>query len=145
MSFDEEITGRIIQCSIRVHQKLGPGFVENIYQRAMLIELRLDRIRFEVQKKIEIYYEGIKIGRHAIDLIVEDEVVVELKSVKALGNEQYAQVRSYLRASGLKIGLLINFAGERADYRRITSPPSPAITLSPKRKEFPSDGAESDR
>lgn len=126
MRYGEELSGRIISCVIRVHQTLGPGYSEPIYKRAMLIELRKQNLNFECEKEVTIFYDGVEIGRYRIDLVVEGKLIVELKVAEALGKAQYAQLRSYLAATGLNIGLLVNFAGERADYRRVISPASPA-------------------
>lgn len=120
MAFDNhKLTGVILSAVIHVHQVLGPGFLEKIYRRALLIELRKRGLKVEVEKHVIINYEGQVIGRHILDLIVEDRVVIELKTVETLSKAHYAQLRSYLKASSLTAGLLINFAGERADFRRV--------------------------
>jgi GxxExxY protein len=141
MICDDEITATIIHCVIRVHQVLGPGYSEGVYRRAMVIELRKQKLEIEVEKVVFIYYDNVKIGRHVIDIVVAKKVVLELKAVDALGKAHYAQVRSYLKSTGLKVGLLVNFDTERADYRRITSPPSPTIAPSPKKEELSGDEA----
>lgn len=117
----DELTARIIWCVIRVHQTLGPGFLETVYRRALAIELRCAGLSVAVEKRIAVYYEGIEVGRHRMDLIVDDRVIVELKTVEAFSKAHYAQVRSYLKATGLDVALLANFAGELADIRRIES------------------------
>lgn len=116
---DEHITERIIGCAMKVHRILGPGFLEKIYRRAMLLELHGQNLRVETEKHVAIFYNGKKVGRHHLDLLVEEKVVVELKIVEALSKAHYAQLRSYLKASNLETGLLINFAGESLDFRRI--------------------------
>jgi GxxExxY protein len=115
----DTVTGRVIQCVIHVHQVLGPGFLESIYRRALLIELHRRQLKAECEKEVVIRYEGQEVGKHRLDILVEREVVVELKTVESLGKAHYAQVRSYLKATGLAVGLLINFAAHRADFRRI--------------------------
>ena len=117
---EDVLTERIIECVIRVHQALGPGFLECIYQNALLIELELHGLRVEREREILIHYAGRLIGKHKLDLVVEQTVILELKAVDELSRAHYAQVRSYLRASGLKTALLINFAKEKADFRRIS-------------------------
>jgi GxxExxY protein len=114
-----DITGSIITCIIRVHQCLGPGFVEKIYRRALIVECARRGIRIETEKEVNIYYEGVHVGRHVLDLLVEGKVIVELKTVEALSKAHYKQVRSYLRATDLEIALLVNFADVRSDVRRI--------------------------
>jgi GxxExxY protein len=113
------LTDRIIYCVIKVHQTLGPGFLEKVYRHALRIELRKQNLTAEVEKPVFVYYEGQKVGRHRLDFLVEGQVILELKTVEALSRAHYAQVRSYLKATGLRLGLLINFADERAEFRRI--------------------------
>lgn len=118
-SSQDVLTRRIIECIIRVHQVLGPGFLETIYRHALLIELRSRGLDTETEKEIVIRYEGRVVGKHRLDLLVEGQVIVELKTVEALNKVHYAQVRSYLKATGLKTALLVNFASDTADFRRI--------------------------
>lgn len=115
-----QITECIIGCVFRVHQELGPGFRENIYKRALLIELRRENLSYELEMPVTIFYQKQDIGFQRIDLVVGGSVVVELKARDALGQAQYAQVKSYLAATGIETGLLINFSGDRADVRRVT-------------------------
>ena len=115
----DTLTERVILCIIRVHQTLGPGFLESVYQRALLIELHKQNLAAEFEKEIVIYSDGQKVGRHCLDLLVEGRLILELKTVEALSKAHYAQVRSYLKASRLDIALLVNFATDRADFRRI--------------------------
>lgn len=115
----DELTGRVIQCIIEVHQTLGPGFLESVYRRAMLIELRRQGLGADTEKVVVVYYAGEEVGRHRIDILVEEQLILELKTVEALCKAHYAQVRSYLRATRLETALLINFATDRADFRRV--------------------------
>ena len=96
----EGLTERIIGAAIEVHRRLGPGFIESIYQAALLIELRKRGIQHESQVSIPISYDGETIGDHRLDLIVEREIVVELKAVKNLDDAHFTIVKSYLRAAG---------------------------------------------
>lgn len=116
---DEELTGKIIECIIAVHQELGPGFLESIYRRALLIEMRKQGLAAETEKEVIIYYDGQEVGRHRLDILAEERVVVELKTVESLSKAHYAQVRSYLKATVLELGILVNFTGEKADFRRV--------------------------
>ncbi|MEW6619366.1 MAG: GxxExxY protein [bacterium] len=113
------LTEIIIQCIIKTHQTLGPGFLESIYRRAMVIELTKQGLRVETEKEILIYYEGEEVEKHRLDILVESKVIVELKTVEELSKAHYAQVRSYLKATGVKVALLVNFAKEKADFRRV--------------------------
>ena len=117
----DELTARILYCVIRVHQILGPGFLESIYRRALLIELKRQNLYVECEKQITIYYEGQEVGIHRLDLVVENKVILELKTVESLSRAHYAQVRSYLKATGIKTALLINLSGEKADIRRLNA------------------------
>jgi GxxExxY protein len=130
---DDHLTNRIIFCVIRVHQTLGPGFLEAVYRRALVIELSKHNFTIEVEKEILVYYDGQKVGRHRLDLLIEGKVIVELKAVEALSKADYAQVRSYLKAAQLNLALLVNFSSERADFRRIEflHPPIPISPISP--------------
>jgi|SRR5712672_1252288 len=114
------ITERTIGCAIEVHRALGPGLLEHTYEEAMCVEMDRRRLRFTRQSMFPVSYKGTLIGEHRIDLIVEDAVVVELKSVERFDPVFMAQVLSYLRCTGLRIGLLINFNGRvlRTGVRR---------------------------
>ncbi|HEV2549967.1 MAG TPA: GxxExxY protein [Stellaceae bacterium] len=125
---EDALTRLVIEAIIAVHNTLGPGFVEQIYQRALAIELTKKGLRFATEAEIEISYEGQMIGRHRLDFLIEGKVIVELKTVEDLGRAHYAQVRSYLRATGLEVALLVNFSKERADYRRVVSSPHPPLS-----------------
>jgi len=115
----DKLTELIIQSIIRVHQILGPGFLESIYRKALMIELMKQELNVETEKEAVVYYEAEEVGRHRLDIVVGDRIIIELKTVEELSKAHYAQVRSYLKATGLKIGLLVNFAKEKADFRRI--------------------------
>src|SRR4051794_16347006 len=116
---ERKLTAVIIQAIIKVHQTLGPGFLESIYREALLRELSRRHLSVEKEKKIKVYYEGEEIGEHRLDILVENLVIVELKTVEDLSKAHYAQVRSYLKATNLELAIPVNFAKERADYRRI--------------------------
>ena len=115
----DKLTEVVIQCVIQVHKKLGPGFLESIYRKALVVELRSHGLRVETEKEVVITYEGQEVGRHRLDIVVAGERIVELKTVEDLSKAHYAQVRSYLKATGLNVALLVNFATPMADYRRI--------------------------
>ena len=103
------ITEKIIGCAISVHKQLGPGLLESIYESALNIELNKSGLELERQKRIDVRYDGIIIGKHRLDLLVENKVVVELKSVERFDSVFQAQLLSYLKLGGYPIGLLINF------------------------------------
>lgn len=116
---DVELTETIIACVIKVHQALGPGFIEKIYQNAMAFELAQRGISFEVEKRIMIYYAGHPMGLHRLDMLVADRVILETKAVNDFCAYDYARLRSYLKAAGCRVGLLVNFNKEKADFRRV--------------------------
>jgi GxxExxY protein len=109
MSEKDTLTERIIGCAIEVHRNLGPGLLEATYEAAMRIELADARLTFQRQPVYPVLYKGRQIGEYRLDLIVEDAVVVELKSVERFDAIFEAQILTYLRVTGKKVGLLINF------------------------------------
>jgi GxxExxY protein len=115
----EELTERIIGAAIDVHKKLGPGFLESIYENALVIALEKIGLKVERQKEISVIFEGKEIGRHRLDLLVDDTIILELKAVKYFEDVHFAVVRSYLRAFGLQHGLLMNFSKTVLDVKRV--------------------------
>jgi GxxExxY protein len=110
-----EIMGAIFE----VHKKLGPGFLESIYEKALIQELSNRGMKVETQKIIDLTYKNKKIGIHRLDLVVEDKVVVELKTVERFSVHHKAQLTSYLKASGYKLGILVNFSKSKVEYNRV--------------------------
>lgn len=106
---DDELTGRIIGAAIEVHRELGAGLLESVYEEALCYEFDLVGINYIRQAPTDIYYKKHKIKGFKIDLLVENEVVVELKAVTIKPNSVMSQTMSYLRATNLKRGLIINF------------------------------------
>jgi GxxExxY protein len=115
----DELSGKIIGAAIAVHKALGPGFLESIYDNAMKAALRHRGIVFESQKDVMIFFENEEVGEHRLDLLVERQVVVELKAIKALEDVHFAQVKSYLKATGAHVGLLINFNAPTLVIKRV--------------------------
>lgn len=115
----KSLTEKIIGSAIEVHRRLGPGFIESIYENALVIELRRKNLKVEQQKEVKIEYDGIEVGIHRMDLFVEDEIVVELKAIKNIDDIHFAIVRSYLKAVRKKHGLLLNFARVTLEVRRV--------------------------
>ncbi len=99
----------VIGAAIEVHRQLGPGFLESVYEEALCVELEDRQIPFERQKEISVLYKGRQIGQQRIDLLVGESLIVELKAIEALAEIHKAQVISYLKATRLSLGLLINF------------------------------------
>jgi len=116
----EELTGKIIGAAIEVHRQLGPGFIESIYENALVYELRKRGLLVEQQVEVPIIYDGkIEVGKHRIDLIVEKEIVVDLKAISELLAVHFAIVKSQLRAVKKKHGLLLNFAKVTLEAKRV--------------------------
>jgi GxxExxY protein len=105
-----ELTQRIIAAAIRVHRALGPGFLESVYEEALAVEFALSGIQFVRQKPIALFYKDHQIGEHRLDFLVEEKIVIELKAISALDDIHFAIGRSYLKATNLENGLLLNFA-----------------------------------
>ena len=105
----DELARAVIGAAIEVHRQLGPGFLESIYEEALCVELENRQIPFERQKEISVLYKNRQIGQQRIDLLVGKSLIVELKAVEALAEIHKAQVISYLKATHLSLGLLINF------------------------------------
>ncbi|MDH3314166.1 MAG: GxxExxY protein [Betaproteobacteria bacterium] len=113
------ITERIITCVYRVSNTLGSGFLEKVYENALAIELRKGGLKVEQQHPIRVLYNGQSVGDFAADLLVEDRVIVELKSARILDDVHSAQCLHYLKATGLRICLLVNFGRPRVEVKRL--------------------------
>lgn len=118
----DPITERIIGCAIEVHRQLGPGLLESAYETPLCIELAKNSVRFERQRVIPLIYNSVHVGDYKPDLIVENEVVVEIKSALHFEPVFIAQMLTYLRITGLRRGLIINFnkALLKAGIKRVT-------------------------
>jgi GxxExxY protein len=117
MGKHSNITGQIIQAFYSVYNTLGYGFLEKVYENALVIELRRQGLVVSAQQPISVYYQNQVVGEYIADVVVEDCVIVELKAVKKLAEEQEAQLLNYLKATRYEVGLLLNF-GEKAEVDR---------------------------
>lgn len=115
----EALSGKVLDAPVAVHKTLGPGFLECVYQKALEVSLGHRNITFETQNEIHVFFEEVDVGLHRLDLLVASEIIVELKAVKALDEIHYSQVRSYLKATGLHVGLLLNFNAPTLIIKRI--------------------------
>jgi GxxExxY protein len=115
----EELSSRILAAALEVHKALGPGFLEPIYQRAVEVALEHRGISFQRQKEVRVIFEDVDVGLHRLDLVVDAQIIVELKAVKALDDIHFAQLRSYLKATGLHTGLLLNFNAPTLVIKRV--------------------------
>ena len=114
----KEITEQIIASAIKIHNTLGNGFQEVIYQRAMEIEMPLHQLQFEREKVLPIFYRNIEIGTRRVDFFVEGKIMVELKALIKLENVHLSQAMNYCEAYNMEIGLLINFGAKNLEFKR---------------------------
>jgi len=114
----EELTEKIIGCAYKVYNKLGYGFLESVYEKALMIELKIAGLRNENQKPIKVYYEDEIVGDFKADIVVEDTVIIEIKSVRRIIKEFEVQLVNYLTATGKPVGLLLNFGEKKVDIKR---------------------------
>jgi GxxExxY protein len=123
------LTDKILGAAIAVHRTLGPGHQEAIYHKGLVLELRSVGCHTSSEVEVPILYRGVLLGRHRLDLVVASKAVVELRAVSRFDAAHFAQVRSYLAASGLPVGLLITFSGAKVECRRVY-PPQDRIAFS---------------
>ena len=115
----KELTDKIIGAAIEVHKQLGPGFIESFYEKTLMIELRKCDLQVKAQKEVIVKYDGIEVGRHRLDIFVEETIVIELKAIKDLEDIHFAIVKSYLKSVGKRHGLLLNFAKVKLEVKRV--------------------------
>jgi len=116
---DKELTEKIIGAAIAVHRQLGPGFLESIYEEALALEFAANGISFERQVPVSIFYRNQRIGEHRLDFLVGKTVVVELKAIHELEKIHFSIVRSYMKATNVQSGLLLNFATMPLTVKRV--------------------------
>ena len=114
-----EITEQIVGAAFEVHSVLGYGFLEKVYQRAMQVELVSRKLKAETESEIQVRYKGVVVGDYQADLLVEDKVIVELKVAKEYQPADEAQLLNELKATGIKVGLLINFGRAKVEFKRL--------------------------
>lgn len=115
----EQLTNQILKSAIKVHKKLGYGFVERIYEAGLEYELTKLGHKVERQKQLDIFYEDVLAGRYYADLIIDDQVIIELKATESLTLSNKLQLLHYLKATGYRVGLLINFGEEQIRVKRV--------------------------
>ncbi len=112
-----ELTDQIIKIFYRVYNKLGYGFLEKVYENALLIELGEEKIKAVAQAPIQVYYKGQILGEYFADILVDDKIIVEIKAAKNVVDEHEAQLLNYLKATNVEVGLLLNF-GPKPEVKR---------------------------
>ena len=113
------LTETILGAAFAVSNGLGSGFLEKVYENVLTVELRRRRMPFEQQRSFQIHYDGIVVGQYVADLVVDGRVIVEVKAAKQLDSVHDAQLLNYLRATGLRVGLLLNFGRPKLQYKRL--------------------------
>ena len=120
-AYYDSLTEEIIGCAYKVGTALGSGFLEKVYENALAIELTDTGLIVETQKPIKVFYQEQTVGEYFADMLVENDIIVELKAVKAIENIHFAQCQNYLKATGKKLGLVINFGGGKVNVRRVVN------------------------
>ncbi len=115
----EDLTYKIIGCAMEVHKHLGNGFQEVVYQRALAIEMQMQKIAFSREHEMPLQYKGYDIGTRRVDFFVEDKIMVEIKAIINLEDVHLAQAMNYVEAYNLEIGLLINFGSKSLQHKRV--------------------------
>jgi len=115
---DKELTRTIIAAAFEVHNTLGPGFLEKVYQNALAKELRLGGHQVKAEARIAVYYKDDVVGDYVADILVNERIILELKALDNLTSQHEAQLLNYLKATGYRIGLLLNFGTNRVQIRR---------------------------
>jgi len=115
----KDITSQILNAAFEVHNTLGRGFLEKVYENALLYELKQRGLKVETQKEIKVYYKKTEVGIYLADMIVEKKVIIELKVSEAISNIHETQLLNYLKASSYNVGLILNFAKTRLEYKRL--------------------------
>ena len=115
----DSLTEKIIGCAYEVSNELGSGFLEKVYEKALIVELSNSGLKVEAQKEIKVLYKGYDIGNYYPDIIVEDQVIIELKIIKQIERIHLGQVMNYLKACKLQYGLILNFGNPKVEVKRV--------------------------
>ena len=120
-----DLSGQVIGAAMKVHSALGPGFLESVYQNALVWELHKTGLKADAHKPISVYYDGQIVGAFTADLSVNDSLIVELKAIQSLSKAHEVQLVNYLVATGVDEGLLLNFDAERLEFKKKFRVPKP--------------------
>jgi GxxExxY protein len=113
-----DLAGQVIGRAMKVHTKLGHGFIESIYKNALTVELRRSDFTVEREKPTAVFYEGVNVGSFTIDMLVNDQLIIEAKAVQMLVKAHEVQLVNYLNATGIDEGLLLNFGAARLEFKK---------------------------
>lgn len=117
----EDITKKILEACFEVSNELGIGYLESVYEKALLIALRQKGLKAESQIPLQVKFRGEVVGMFFVDVLVENKILIELKVANGLSKENYAQTINYLKATSIEVGLLINFGTPKIEYRRFSN------------------------
>ena len=117
----EELSEKVIGACFEVSNELGIGFLESVYEKALLIALRDRGLKAESQVAVRVSFRNQAVGEFFADIVIEDQIIIELKAVRGIAVEHVAQVLNYLRATGKEVGLLVNFGTKKLEYRRFNN------------------------
>lgn len=117
----EDITKKILEACFEVSNELGIGYLESVYEKALLIALRQKGLKAENQIPLQVKFRGEVVGEFFVDILVENKILIELKVANGLTKEFYAQTINYLKSTGIEVGLLINFGNAKLEYRRFNN------------------------
>ena len=118
---EKVLSYQIVNAAFEVHNHLGPGFLEAIYEAAMVLELEARGHKVESQVRVPVYYRAQKIGEHVLDLLVDQKIILELKAVAEIAPIHQQQALSYLKATGLELAIVINFGASSVKYKRVAN------------------------
>jgi GxxExxY protein len=116
-----DLSYQTMEAVFEVHNVLGPGFIERVYEHALAHEFKLRAVSVERQKQVIVSYKGQEVGTHRLDFVIEGKIILELKAVSALTDVFKQQMASYLKATGMRLGILINFGTPRVEYIRVAN------------------------
>ncbi len=117
----KELSYNIVGCAMEVHNQLGFGFMEKVYENALIIELRNKDINVKQQYPIKVTYKGEIVGDYMADILIEDKIIVELKTSESISDAYRAQIINYIKATGIELGILINFGTKKLEYERFVN------------------------
>jgi GxxExxY protein len=115
----KELSYKIVELSLEVHNELGCGFLEKVYENALMLLLERDKIPAKQQAPADVYFYGQVIGQYFADILVDNKLILEVKTVDVIANIHIAQVLNYLRATGMKLGMILNFGKPSFEYKRL--------------------------
>ena len=124
-----DLRSKVVAAAMTVHKALGPGFVESVYENALCVELKHREVEHRRQLPVQVHYDGVQVGEHRLDLLIDGKLIVELKAKSSIDVRAFAVVRSYLRATGLEDALILNFGQTTLQIKRVF-PRSAGITNS---------------